>query len=86
MDFSKSNGQLICSITDNGIGRNAAKLNSSTKDHQSKAIEIINEFITALNLKNYSEKFTLDLQDLYDEKHEPVGTKVIITLPYFNIL
>ena len=86
LDFAKSNGQLICSITDNGIGRNAAKLNSSTKEHQSKAIEIINEFILALNLKNYSEKFTLDLQDLYDEKHEPAGTKVIITLPYFNIL
>ncbi len=86
LDFSKSNGQLICTITDNGIGRNAAKLNSSTKEHQSKAIEIINEFISALNLKNYSEKFTLDLQDLYDEKHEAAGTKVIITLPYFNIL
>ncbi len=86
LEFAKSNGQLICYITDNGIGRSAAKLNSSTKEHQSKAIEIINEFIAALNLKNYSEKFTLDLQDLYNERHEPAGTKVIITLPYFNIL
>ena len=86
LEFAKSNGQLICSITDNGIGRTAAKMNISTKEHQSKAIEIINEFIAALNLKNYSEKFTLDLQDLYNERHEPAGTKVIITLPYFNIL
>lgn len=63
-------------IKDNGVGRiKAGKLKEkSMKQHQSKGTEITNQRVELFN-RNYSNKITISINDLY-EHNEPVGTLV----------
>ncbi len=67
-------------ISDNGIGRNKAKL-LSKKAHQSKGMSINQKRIEAINYLLKSQNATIELIDMYEENSEPSGTKVIIKLP-----
>ncbi len=73
---SQLNEQLIISIVDDGIGRQAAAdLKKQTVTHKSFGIDITINRIKMLDPKN-----TATITDLYNTTNEPIGTKVIITI------
>ncbi|MBU2938309.1 tetratricopeptide repeat protein [Lacinutrix sp. C3R15] len=77
----KHNAISIC-ITDNGIGRIASEKINRQKTLKRKSVGIA---ITKERLDNFSKQFTndytLDIIDLYDENNLAIGTKVIIEIP-----
>ena len=71
---------IKCEIQDNGIGRIAsAKLNEKRK-HQSFATQASQNRLELLN-QSAEDKIELQIVDLYDEKQQSLGTKVIVTIP-----
>lgn len=79
--FDIKDTKLICSITDNGIGRKAARQNS-TNEHESKAISITQRRLNLLVAEhNLDFQPSLAIQDLTNATNQPIGTKVVLTLP-----
>jgi hypothetical protein len=84
---NSSEDHMTCIIEDNGIGRNRSaeikkgRLNSVT--HESKGIEIIRERLHLMQQKT-GKPAKVDIQDLVDEQKQPAGTRVTITIPYYN--
>jgi len=70
-------------IEDDGIGRESAReiLYQQNKDHKSLATAITRERIRVLN-KKLKKKIDLYIEDLTDEKKEPLGTLVAFEIPY----
>lgn len=77
---------LLCTIEDNGIGRDAALLikqkNLSSVLHESKAISIVQERLELLQQKT-GKKAGFEIEDLY-ENGQPSGTRVRIIIPYYT--
>ncbi|MBK7809528.1 MAG: histidine kinase [Saprospiraceae bacterium] len=78
---------IICTIEDNGVGRNQAALikqnNITAKTHQSKGIQIIKERLDLFHKKTgKSAKF--NIEDICDASGTSGGTKVSIILPFYN--
>lgn len=79
--FELKDGQLCCSVADNGVGRAAAgqrKPLSST--HESKAIDITTRRLRILE-ETEGAATALSITDLADEAGLPAGTLVEIRLP-----
>jgi ligand-binding sensor domain-containing protein len=78
--YSTLNSFLIITITDDGIGREAAKKIKSLKTSTGSGLVIAER-----RLKLYSEKkeklFKIEFIDLYNENKIPTGTQVILTIP-----
>ncbi len=78
---------LTCVIEDNGIGRAKAAAirqnNISSKVHESKGISIIKERLGLLQQKT-GKPAGLEITDLMNDSNEPVGTRVTISIPYYN--
>ena len=85
INFGVTESKLICTITDNGIGRmQSKKLQKSTLyNKESMAIKIIQNRIDLMNRSLDENKATINIIDLLDEFENPIGTKVIIELPIF---
>ena len=75
--------QLVCTIKDNGIGREKAKEVEKEKRHRSLATSITRERLLVLS-KKYKQRFSLDLEDLKYEHKLSTGTKVILRIPYIS--
>ena len=77
---------LTCIIEDNGIGRQKAesiqKGKITSMVHESKGIGIIRERLELLQQKT-GKPASLKIEDTY-LNNEATGTKVIITIPYYN--
>ena len=72
--------QIICEITDNGVGRvKSAEFKNSLKQHKSKGLEITKERL--IRLSHGTIKEPIAFVDLYNDKGEAQGTKVIIHMP-----
>ncbi|MGK0387956.1 MAG: two-component system LytT family sensor kinase [Maribacter sp.] len=82
LDFDKKDGVLICSITDNGIGRKeSASINKRRlKKHQSFATAATQNRIELLNIGR-EEDINFTILDLKDENGIALGTKVILSIP-----
>ncbi len=82
-----SDDHLTCTIEDNGIGRsNAAQIQQqkiSSKIHESKGIGIIEERLKLLQQKT-GKPAHVEIKDMFDAQQHAAGTKVIITIPYYN--
>jgi len=79
ISFQLRGDNLICTVTDNGIGRKAS-MEKKDKDHQSLGMQITAERLKNLNTKsNTNIKFVIT--DLYDDAGNSRGTKVEIILP-----
>lgn len=80
--FSKSNDALLCSISDNGVGRQkAAEIKARARiSHRSFATEATQKRLELLN-NTREKKIQLHINDLF-EKDKPAGTEVVITIPY----
>lgn len=78
---------LTCIIEDNGVGRASSegiqKNRISSAVHQSKGIGIIRERLDLMQQKT-GKPAAVEIIDLQNDKNEPEGTRVIITIPYYN--
>lgn len=83
IQFEKSTTSIICTITDNGIGRNAsAKINASRHLHISRGTALTLEKSTFL--KRYmGYDCDITLSDVL-ENNEIAGTKVVIKMPFVD--
>ena len=82
LNFSNGQNVICCTIEDNGIGREAAgKINDSKKvKRKSMGMSITSERIEIIN-KLYNIENKVKIIDLYNDKNEASGTKVIINIP-----
>lgn len=82
IQFKLANAKLICSVTDNGIGRNAAGIFKSDQhiNYQSRGTELTGQRIMMINKNNKSD-IVLKVEDLTDEEDKPCGTRVTIVIP-----
>ena len=78
--LQKIKDNLICTIEDNGIGRDQAREIAANKSHHSRAMPITSRRLALLNAGS-SSKTTVTISDLYSENQEPSGTKVEIIIP-----
>jgi LytS/YehU family sensor histidine kinase len=79
VEITREEGWLKCTIEDNGIGREMAqqlKSKSATRD-KSMGMKITTE---RLNL--YQKQTQVHIIDLTDGSGSPMGTKVILGIPY----
>jgi LytS/YehU family sensor histidine kinase len=81
-----SKGTLLCTIQDNGIGRERAIeiRNASGIKRQPKGMNITQERIEIFNRQN-RKNFSVRVTDLKDEKGEPAGTRIEFTIQYQEI-
>ncbi len=81
--FGNTKEVVICEVEDNGVGRERVKeLQKKRKsNHTSFATKATDDRLALIN-KNTHYKIGVVTEDLCDENDAPVGTKVIITIPY----
>ena len=82
IDFKEEGNVMVCSIMDNGIGRDKAEEHnnvSKEKYHTSTALVVIQERLELM--KEEIDIQTLEIIDLYDENGVGIGTKVIVRIP-----
>ncbi len=83
LHISKGNNRFIdISITDNGVGREAAEIIKENKvlKRKSVGIEITKERLANFS-RDYQNTFDVDIIDLYDGNDTPTGTKVVLHIP-----
>lgn len=83
IDIEEQGGMLQCTIQDNGIGRNrAAELKSkSASFKKSMGVEITANRLQMLYNGTGGGANALRIEDLEDEKGEPLGTRVVLRIP-----
>ena len=74
---------LKCIITDNGIGRKASQEINKNRKHKSFATEASHNRLQLLN-QNIGQKIGLEIEDLFDENSQSLGTRVVVTIPILN--
>lgn len=78
---------MTCIIEDNGIGRarSAEIQKNKIKNiiHESKGIGIIEERLNLMQQKT-GKPAKVEIVDLFNNLNQATGTKVIITIPYYN--
>ena len=79
VEFKSENGNLLCSVEDNGVGRLAAT-DRGKKDHESKALAITARRLELLE-KETGHTASYKIIDLEDGTGRPSGTKVLLILP-----
>jgi two-component system, LytTR family, sensor kinase len=80
-DLDEAEAYLICTITDNGVGRDKSALikAKNPNQHQSFSTQSINERLAILSTDPSKE--LVQYTDLYDAQGEPIGTKVQVYIP-----
>ncbi len=73
---------LVCTITDNGIGRRQSQLYKGTRiiEYQSRGMSLTEERIKLINAFN-TKNIDIIIEDLEDSQQVSEGTKVIISFP-----
>ena len=82
LSFNFKNDQLSCEITDNGIGREAAKAINlrKNKKHKSFATKALKRRFEYLS-RRFNKEFDFQYIDLFEDG-EATGTKVVVSLPF----
>jgi hypothetical protein len=85
--FLLEDSRLTCIIEDNGVGRKKAMESRSRlgTEHFSKGTSLNIERMNTLNEYYYGDNITIETIDLYDEKEEPAGTRVVIRFPFSTL-
>ena len=85
VSISMKDSTLLCSIEDNGVGREKAiQLKSVKRKHHSRGLKLIEKRLEILRQKTHRDDTGFTFQDLYGYHHEPTGTRVEITLPVMD--
>lgn len=82
VEFSANEHELICTVTDNGIGRKkSAELNQQSREayHQSMALTVTEERLNLLHEQTAGGHIVIT--DLYDDHGVACGTKVVVSIP-----
>ena len=80
VSFKQNEGRVVCSITDNGIGREQAAGSSKGRPgHRSLGMELTNERLRLLSRK-LRQQGSVEVDDLTDKDGSPLGTRVILTI------
>ncbi len=81
VDFDVQNGQLICTVTDDGIGLSESKLlkENSVTAHKSMAMEITKKRLEIME-STTSKSAQIDIEEL-ENNHKKTGTRVTLRLP-----
>lgn len=80
--FSKEADSILCTVEDNGVGRQAAEAfkGSSHIEYQSKGMQLTADRIEAIN-KIYQGQLQVQVIDLLNDQQEPAGTRVVLRFP-----
>lgn len=80
--FDLEDNMLVCEVTDNGVGREAAAMYKSKMHihYQSKGTELTAQRINMIN-KNRKRAIILKVEDLANEQGQALGTKVTMLIP-----
>jgi len=83
IELKRSNDNIICLITDNGVGRKKLKEADGKYFNENKSfgMDIVNKRLEALSFHPTNESM-LEVEDLYDQAGLPTGTKVTMRLPF----
>ena len=80
IDFAlNSDDLLVCTVTDNGIGRDAAKRvkQNNYTQHSSKGLTLVYDRLNILR-QQYDQSFGVVIKDLKDANELPLGTEVML--------
>jgi two-component sensor histidine kinase len=82
INFKMAEGQLLCVIEDNGVGREKSfeMKGESELKKKSLGISLVKSRLNILN-NYYGVHMSVNFTDLYNEDHSPAGTRVSINLP-----
>ncbi len=80
IDIQKHDKFLKCIIEDNGVGRSSSVFINRNISHKSFGTAITQERLAAINAL-YNSKLSENVIDLYDDKGDPIGTRVEIYIP-----
>ncbi len=80
--FSDEDEYTVCTIEDNGIGRDGSAALHAGKalKHTSRGLAITEKRIAMLS-EDFSPSFAVQFVDLFDEGKQPSGTRVIVRIP-----
>jgi LytS/YehU family sensor histidine kinase len=80
----REDDHLICILDDNGVGRKAAMQYKSISpiNYQSKGLSLTADRISMFN-QEHDRKITMQIDDLEDDFHNSLGTRVTISFPVF---
>ncbi len=78
--FEENNDQLICTVTDNGVGLNFKSNKNYKSKHDSVALKNIQERFDSLN-KYMNIKTYFSIEELYDNDNNVAGTKATVIFP-----
>ena len=81
VQFDVENSQLVCTVTDDGIGLSESKIlkENSVTAHKSMALEITKKRLEIME-STTSKAAQIDIEEL-EENHKKAGTKVTLRLP-----
>jgi ligand-binding sensor domain-containing protein len=81
---NRSGDHLVCILEDNGIGRKAAQVYKSVSpiNYQSKGLSLTADRIEMYN-REHEQKIFMQIDDLEDNFHNSLGTRVTIYFPVF---
>lgn len=82
INLKEESEKIICTIDDDGVGRDEAKRvqEQNSRVHKSRGYQITQQRIDLLN-SMYKDKFDIKITDLFDSDNKPSGTMVSITIP-----
>jgi hypothetical protein len=83
LDFKIENGNLICIVKDNGIGRQKFDETKNQNGHISVGISLIYQRLKLMS-ELYNGNYFFEYIDLKDSFTGKTGTKVILKLPVFD--
>ncbi|WP_276481929.1 sensor histidine kinase [Paraflavitalea pollutisoli] len=85
LEISRNDDQLIIRVEDNGVGRKAAAAmrSRSALKNKSHGMKITGERLDIVNM-TYDANTSVEVIDLYNDDHQGIGTRVLITLNYIQ--
>ncbi len=81
--FKDVDNHLLCTITDNGVGRKKSGELNAHRNKTSLATSITEERIDLL-AKSLGERVIFTITDLFSKTGEATGTEVVISFPYLS--
>lgn len=79
ISFGLNDENIICTVADNGVGKELAENLEGVKSYKSVGLKITKERVNTLN-SNSNDKFQIKIRDLYKGQVE-TGTLVELTIP-----
>ena len=81
INIDQQESTIICTITDDGIGRKkAAELKQTSVKHKSMGMKITESRISIMQKEN-ADGNSIEITDLVDAEGNPAGTEVVLKIP-----